>query len=91
MIQDVKFVRQRNAGLFEVLERPHDIAVFHVPSWIVIGTDDQDARMPADGGLNQQMQIAEIIVVFGQQNQTVLDGMQQMARIPGPERAASAG
>jgi hypothetical protein len=47
MIQYVKFVGQSNAGLFQVLERPHDVAVFHVPLTIVIGADNKDTGMTA--------------------------------------------
>lgn len=73
MVQDLKFAGQGNTGLFQILERPHDVTVFHVPHRIVIGADNQETRMATAGGLDEQMQIAVIVVVSCQQKQTVLD------------------
>lgn len=81
MIQNVKFVGQWKARLFQVLERPHDVAVFHVSLPIIIGADNHDAGMAAACGLDEFVKIEEIIVVSCQQEQTLLDRVKHMARI----------
>ena len=53
MVQDVKSIGQRNAGLFQILDRLYDVAVFHVPAPIVIRADNEDAGMAAAGGLDE--------------------------------------
>lgn len=81
MVQDVKCVGQRNAGLLQIPQRPHDVAIFHVAFRIVIGADSEDAGMAAARGLDKIVKIEEIIVVSCQQEQTLADGVKQMARI----------
>ncbi len=82
MVQDVKFIGEWNAGVFQVLKRAYNVPVFHVSVRIAIGTDNQDAAMTPARGVDQIMQIAVIVVVFCQQNQIVLDRVKQMAGIP---------
>jgi hypothetical protein len=43
--------------------------------------DDQQTRMLAAGGLHQEVQVLEVVVVLGEQDQAVLDRVREMARI----------
>lgn len=82
MIEDVEFVRDRRIGRLQVVERASEVAIGHIPARIIVGANDDHAGMPAAGGLDQKVQIAEVVVVLGNQHELVPNRVQQMKRIP---------
>jgi hypothetical protein len=63
MVQDVELILNRYPCAFQVGECADDIAVFHVPGRVIIGTYDHDPGMAAVGRLNEIVKVQEIIVV----------------------------
>src|SRR5207244_7512328 len=63
VVEDVKFVRNRDASRLEVAERAGNVAVFHVSMGIIIGANDHNAGVPASARLDQKVQVLEIIVI----------------------------
>jgi hypothetical protein len=62
MIQDVELVGDGDVGHLQVVERSGDVAVGHVPARVIVGPNDSDAGMLTARRLNQEVQVAEVVV-----------------------------
>jgi len=71
MVEDVKIIARGRAGPFEVSNSPNDFGILHVTGWVIIEAVYQDAGVPSMGGLDQEMEDFEIIVVSRQEYQSV--------------------
>src|SRR5258707_1233468 len=81
MVQDVKLVSDGHTGPREIAHGTDDLPVLHVAAGIIVGANHQDSGMLPRRGLYEQVQVFEIIVVFGEQHQALLDGVHEVARV----------
>jgi len=81
MIQDVQLIDNRNACALQVSDRANDISVLHIPKGIVIHANDQQPGMSSGGSLYELVQVLEVVVVLGEEDEVLPDGVNQMAWI----------
>lgn len=63
VIQNMKLIRNGNAGSFEISNGSNDVRVFHVPIRVVIESNCDDSRVLALNRLDEQMKVLEVVMV----------------------------
>lgn len=81
MIEDVETVWERNPGRDQVGNSTDDPSRREIASGVVIAPDDRNARVVAGACLKQLMQVPEVVVVAGQENALLANGVGQVDRI----------
>jgi hypothetical protein len=82
MVQNMELVRDRHTSLIQIVDRARKVWILHVPSRIVVSANYHNAGMTATRCLHQLVQILEIIMIPGYENEAVQRCMKQMAGVP---------
>jgi len=81
VIQDVDPVGDRHARRLQVPKRRCNGPLGQVVPRVVVESDDQDARVMADDGQDEVVQIGEVFVVSGQHQAVLSDSPDQHSSI----------
>ena len=81
MVQNVEVILNRNLGTFQISQRTNNVPVFHVLERLVVGANHENPSVSAAHGLDQVVQVEEVIVVAGQDRQRLSCAARQVAGI----------
>ncbi len=83
MVQNVKLIFHGHARGFQLGEGTDNVAVFHVSSRVIVGTNHKDSGMTTMCCLNEVVEIQKIVVVPGQEHLTLTGTRRQVTGIRG--------
>ena len=81
VVQDIKAVGYGYAGCKQVANGPDDTTWREVTLWVVVPTNNKHARIVATDFHDEVMEIAEVVMVMGQQDTVLFDSPGQLHRI----------
>ena len=86
MIQDDAFIADRAAGCFEFPNRSDYSLIGQITVGIVVLSNEEYTRMVSTGSKNQLMKVVEVVVIRGENNAILANGVTKLNRIsPTPQ------